>query len=110
MPLTTHQKNILAELAASEGARERYLAGGAALHFSPNSIRFSDDLDFFHDTVAQVDRAFQADRGVLEASGYQVGVSLNIPGFIRAVRSPAGEGGVAGGPGLRRGICQRTAL
>lgn len=85
MPLTSFQQEVLAELAASEGARERYLAGGAALHFSPNSVRFSDDLDFFHDTVAQVGRAFEADRSILEAAGYGVEVGLSIPGFIRAV-------------------------
>lgn len=87
MPLTAFQGELLAALAASEGARERYLAGGAALHFSPNSARFSDDLDFFHDTVAQVARAFEADRLVLEAGGYQVEVGLSIPGFIRALVS-----------------------
>ncbi len=87
MPLTAFQRELLAELAASEGARERYLAGGAALHFSPNSIRFSDDLDFFHDTVAQMARAFDADRSILEAAGYRVEVSLSIPGFIRAIVS-----------------------
>jgi hypothetical protein len=87
MPLTAFQREILAALAASEGARERYLAGGAALHFAPNSVRFSDHLDFFHDTVAQVGRAFEADRLVLEAGGYQVEVGLSLPGFIRAIVS-----------------------
>ena len=39
MPLTAFQQQVLAELAASEGARDRYLAGGAALHFAPNFVR-----------------------------------------------------------------------
>lgn len=91
MPLTVFQRKLLAELATSEGARERYLAGGAALHFSPNSVRFSDDLDFFHDTVARVGRAFSADRATLEAAGYEIEVGLSIPGFIRAVVSRRGE-------------------
>lgn len=91
MPLTAFQQQVLAELAASEGTGERYLAGGAALHFSPNSVRFSDDLDFFHDTVAQVGRAFEADRSILEAAGYQVEVGLSIPGFFRAVVSRGEE-------------------
>jgi hypothetical protein len=91
MPLTPFQRELLAALASSEGSRERYLAGGAALHFSPNSVRFSDDLDFFHDTVAQVGRAFEADRLVLEAGGYRVEVGLSIPGFIRAIVSRSEE-------------------
>jgi len=87
MPLTAFQQELLGLLATSEGAQERYLAGGAALHFSPKSVRYSDDLDFFHDTVAQVGRAFEADRLVLESGGYQVEVGMSIPGFIRAVVS-----------------------
>jgi hypothetical protein len=87
MPLTAFQRELLSVLASSDGSRERYLAGGAALHFSPNSVRFSDDLDFFHDTVAQVGRAFEADRLVLEAGGYRVEVGVSIPGFIRAIVS-----------------------
>lgn len=92
MPLTTFQQRVLADLADSEGTRERYPAGGAALHLSPNSVRFSDALDFFHDTVAQVGRAFEADRSLLETAGYSVEVGLSIPGFIRAVVSREEEG------------------
>jgi hypothetical protein len=91
MPLTSFQRELLAALATSDAARERYLAGGAALHFSPNSDRYSDDLDFFHDTVSQVGRAFEADRRLLEAEGYQVEVGLSILGFIRAVVSRKAE-------------------
>ncbi|MGD2215373.1 MAG: nucleotidyl transferase AbiEii/AbiGii toxin family protein [Gemmatimonadales bacterium] len=87
MPLTEFQQLLLAELAASAAADERYLAGGVALHFSPNSTRYSDDLDFFHDSVARVGTAFAADRARLEAAGYEVKVGLSIPGFIRAVVS-----------------------
>jgi hypothetical protein len=87
VPLTEFQQLLLAELAASAAADERYLAGGVALHFSPNSTRYSDDLDFFHDSVARVGTAFAADRARLEAAGYEVKVGLSIPGFIRAVVS-----------------------
>lgn len=91
MPLTAFQLELLAALVDSEGAQDRYLAGGAALHFSPNSVRYSDDLDFFHDTVAQVGRAFEADCLVLETGGYRVEVELSIPGFIRAIVSRSEE-------------------
>ena len=85
VPLTRFQQELLAELATSAAADERYLAGGAALHFAPNSMRISEDLDFFHDSVARVAAAFEADRAVLEEAGYEVEVGLSIPGFIRAV-------------------------
>jgi hypothetical protein len=64
---------------------ERYLAGGAAMHFAANSTRFSDDLDFFHDSEARVASAFAADRDRLERAGYVVDVELSLPGFVRAV-------------------------
>ena len=83
MPLTEFQRRLLAVLAAAP-TDERYLAGGAAMHFAPNSTRYSDDLDFFHDSEAQVASAFTADRSRLEEAGYLVDVELSLPGFIRA--------------------------
>lgn len=84
MPLTGFQRALLAALAAMPND-DRYLAGGAAMHFAPNSIRYSDDLDFFHDSEARVASAFATDRGTLERAGYTVDVELSLPGFIRAV-------------------------
>lgn len=84
MPLTDFQRTLLATLAASP-TDDRYLAGGAAMHFAPNSTRFSDDLDFFHDSEARVASAFAADRATLEGAGYAVEVELSLPGFLRAV-------------------------
>lgn len=84
MPLTGFQRRILADLAAAPTA-DRYLAGGAALHFAPNSTRYSDDLDFFHDSEAKVAAAFAQDRGTLARAGYAVELELTLPGFVRAV-------------------------
>lgn len=83
MPLTEFQSQVLAELAKGR-TDEGYLAGGAALHFAPNSARYSDDLDFFHDSVERVASAFSADSARLEAAGYSVTVALSQPGFVRA--------------------------
>ncbi len=84
MPLTDFQRALLAELAVPP-TDDRYLAGGAALHFAPNSARYSDDLDFFHDSETRVAAAFAADRGRLARAGYTVEVELSLPGFVRAV-------------------------
>ncbi|MBI4420639.1 MAG: hypothetical protein HY560_07420, partial [Gemmatimonadetes bacterium] len=84
MPLTAFQREVLATLATAP-TDERYLAGGAALHFSPNSTRYSDDLDFFHDSEARVASAFAADREHLQRAGYGLEMALSLPGFIRAV-------------------------
>lgn len=82
VPLTEFQRELLAELAKSR-TDEHYLAGGAALHFAPNSTRYSDDLDLFHDSVERVASTFTADRGRLDAAGYRVTVELSQPGFVR---------------------------
>jgi uncharacterized protein YuzE len=42
------------------------LVGIAAMHFAPNSTRYSDDLDFFHDSEARVAAAFTTDRSRLQ--------------------------------------------
>jgi Nucleotidyl transferase AbiEii toxin, Type IV TA system len=84
VPLTPYQRELLAAL-ATRPTEERYLAGGAALHFAPHSTRYSDDLDFFHDSEARVASAFEQDRGTLEGAGYDVQVELVLPGFVRAM-------------------------
>jgi len=84
MPLTEFQRTLLGTLAASP-TDDRYLAGGAAMHFAPNSARYSDDLDFFHDSEARVASAFAHDRATLQRAGYHLVVELSLPGFIRAV-------------------------
>lgn len=83
VPLTNFQGTLLALLAPNR-IPASYLAGGAAIHFAPNSVRFSDDLDFFHDSEARVASAFAADNATLTAAGYDVSVEFTQPGFIRA--------------------------
>lgn len=90
MPLTALQHRILALLAGAP-PRDRYLAGGAALHFTPQSKRYSEDLDFFHDSEKRVAETFAADRALLENSGYSIAVELSQPGFIRAIVSHNGD-------------------
>lgn len=86
MPLTDFQREILVLLAPNRVSAS-YLAGGAALHFAPNSTRYSDDLDFFHDSETRVASAFAADRATLEIHGFALAVELSQPGFVRATVS-----------------------
>ncbi len=85
VPLTDFQRDVLVALSSAEDAG--YLAGGAAIHFAPNSARYSDDLDFFHDSEARVAAAFSRDRVALESTGYTVTVGISQPGHIRALVS-----------------------
>ena len=84
MPLTDFQRAILALLGQTRSP-DSYLAGGAALHFAPNSVRYSNDLDFFHDSPERVASAFSDDSQLLEEAGYDLDVEISQPGFIRAV-------------------------
>ncbi len=86
VPLTSFQEAV-ARLLAAQRTPDSYLAGGAAMHIEPTSTRYSNDLDYFHDSEERVATAFAADRLILEEQGYAVSVGLNQPGFIRAVVS-----------------------
>lgn len=61
------------------------LTGGAAILIEPNTTRFSNDLDYFHDSEQRVAEAFSSDRKLLEAHRYSVSVDLNRPGYVRAI-------------------------
>jgi len=86
VPLTDFQRTILALLAETR-TPDSYLAGGAALHFSHRSKRFSDDLNFFHDSAERVASAFEEDKNKLHESGFELQIGLSQPGFIRAIVS-----------------------
>lgn len=88
VPLTEYQREILALLSRTR-TPDSYLAGGAALHILPNSERYSNDLDFFHDSSERVATAFATDRALLTEAGHGLEVELSQPGFIRAVVSRA---------------------
>lgn len=90
MPLTEFQE-VLARLLSSNRTEDSYLAGGAALHLEPDSRRYSNDLDYFCDSVQRVATAFDDDRRLLEDDGYEVAVEFSQPGFVRSVASKNGE-------------------
>lgn len=90
MPLTEFQRRVLG-LVARHRSPDSYLAGGSALHLAPHSMRFSDDLDFFHDSVERVATAFRDDEATLREAGYDVARDISQPGFIRAIVRKDGE-------------------
>lgn len=90
MPLTGFQSQV-ARLLSVNRTPDSYLAGGAALHIAPNGKRYSNDLDYFHDSEERVASAFEQDRTLLTEKGYQVDVVLSQPGFFRAVVTRSGD-------------------
>lgn len=86
LPLTDYQRSVARSLAKNR-SEDSYLAGGAALHIEPNTKRYSNDLDYFQDSVERVGRAFADDEATLVAAGHRVELQLKQPGFIRAIVS-----------------------
>jgi hypothetical protein len=86
MPLTEMQKQ-LGRLLACNRSEQSYLAGGAAILSVPNSTRYSLDLDYFHDSTERVSSAYNADKKILEESGFKLQLEMNQPGFVRAIAS-----------------------
>jgi hypothetical protein len=90
MPLTPFQEQV-ARLLSVDRSPDSYLAGGAAMHIAPGSQRFSNDLDYFHDSVERVASAFAADRSLLESSGFALEIGLQQAGLVRCVVKKGSE-------------------
>lgn len=84
MPLTEFQAE-LGRLLATNRSEDSYAAGAAPILAEPRTRRFSQDLDYFHDTPERVASAYDADRRTLQAAGCGVEVELSQPGYIRAI-------------------------
>jgi hypothetical protein len=84
MPLTAFQSEI-GRLLAVNRSEDSYLAGGAAILLEPNTQRFSQDIDYFHDSTERVASAYEADHHALLEHGCTVVPEIRMPGYIRAV-------------------------
>ncbi|MFH1728420.1 MAG: hypothetical protein ABIA04_08380 [Pseudomonadota bacterium] len=86
MPVTKFQAKI-AKLLSVNRSPDSHLAGGAAMHFEPQTLRYSNDLDYFHDSEQRVATAFNDDQALLLKNKYSMQIEMNQPGFIRAIVS-----------------------
>ena len=90
MPLTEFQAD-LARLLATNRTPESYLAGGAAINLEPNTLRYSNDLDFFNDSVERTSTTYAHDVNLLELHGYTVTLRISQPGYLSAQVSKADQ-------------------
>lgn len=90
MPLTPFQSEVL-RLLARNRSPESYVAGGIALN-ARESIRWSDDVDVFHDAEEAVILASERDVQTLTQAGYSVRPDLWTPAFRRAWVARAQDG------------------
>lgn len=86
MPLSAFQSEVALALAKNR-TQDSYLAGGAAMHLAPRSTRYSNDLDYFNDSVERVATAFSADGETLAHLAIEVQAQVLQPGFVRAAVS-----------------------
>lgn len=90
MPLTDFQRTVLLLLAAHRSP-ESFVAGGTAINVSPWSLRYSEDVDIFHDAEGKVTAAADADSAVLVREGFEVTRLVEQRSFQRAMVSRGGE-------------------
>jgi hypothetical protein len=90
VPISKFQKNVLA-LLKSNRSPDSYIAGGTAIQRDPDSLRFSNDIDFFHETDQAVTDSFQQDRSALTNAGYSFEIQISQPSFCRATIGKSGE-------------------
>jgi len=83
MPLTAFQKKV-ARLLADNRNPESHVAGGAVINRAETSLRFSADLDIFHDVAASVAVSAQQDAKTLTHAGYSVEWILRGEGIFKA--------------------------
>ena len=90
MPLAPIHADLLSHIAANRNP-DSYVAGATVLHLAPDSPRFSEDLDLFHDLEDSVAQSAEADAETLRAAGYELSWLLRTPSFHRALVTAAGE-------------------
>ncbi|NDV52936.1 hypothetical protein [Salipiger sp. PrR003] len=89
MPITEFQSQVLRDLSQNR-SQSAYLGGGTLS--SLEGSRYSQDVDYFHDTADLTLQTFEADREKLIELGYKVvPLTRPVPGFVRAVVSKHGE-------------------
>ena len=88
MPLSSLQIEIL-RLLASQRDPESYIGGSTPLN--RNTLRYSGDIDVFHDREERVATAALNDASVLEAAGYSVTWLRQLPSIHTAQIGIRGE-------------------
>ena len=86
MALTAFQRSICRLIAERRRATsESYVAGGVALSELTSSHRRSRDIDLFHDSAEALQASWDADRQLLERSGYTLQIVRERPTFVEAI-------------------------
>ena len=71
MPITKFQSEVL-NLIKKNRNPDSYVAGGVAINRTEDTNRYSNDIDFFHDTDEAVRISAEADINILNAVWFSV--------------------------------------
>ena len=84
MPLTPLQREV-ARLLANNRNPDSHVAGGAVINRGESTLRYSDDLDIFHDVAESVADSAARDADTLLRHGFSVEWSLRREAIQKAV-------------------------
>lgn len=83
MPISAFQREVFVTLRKGRSL-ESFVFGATVLNASPNTPRYSQDIDLCHDIEHAVAASAAADEAALVAAGYTVQWQLRLPTFHRA--------------------------
>ena len=83
MPIGDFEREVLRLIAANRHP-DSFVAGGTVLNQAPDTLRYSRDVDLFHDSTGSLAAAAQADAATLTAHGFTVESKSHGDSFIRA--------------------------
>lgn len=83
MPITKFQVEVFKLLRKNRNP-DSYVAGGTAIHRLDNSLRYSHDIDLFHETDLAVVNSFNADKKSIFDAKLNLTIHIQQPSFIRA--------------------------
>jgi hypothetical protein len=83
MPLTPFQAEVFKVIAAHRNP-DSYVAGGVVINRDPNSARFSDDIDLFHETSAALEASAERDAEALRRADFVVNFKKRYETFFQA--------------------------
>ena len=89
MPLDLFQKSIFKLLASTRS--EGYVAGASVINRLDSSLRYSQDIDIFHDRADKVASSALADEAVLRSDGFKIEWELQQPSFFRGIVKKNGQ-------------------
>jgi hypothetical protein len=84
MPIGEFEHEILRLLAQNRNP-DSFVAGATVLLRQAGTLRQSQDVDIFHDTIESLDQSANADVASLRRAGYEVDLVTSQPSFRRAV-------------------------